>query len=79
MDLDPGMVLMVAPILAGEGVLNGLRGEYRRVEDKFLSMSMELKSVNILFDLAGQHGNRIWDEIRSFFSSSDVLTFRLSL
>lgn len=53
-----GMVLVIAPILAGEGVLNGLRGEYRRVEDKYMSMGMELKSVNILFDLTSQHGNR---------------------
>lgn len=53
-----GMRLIVAPILAGEGVLNGLRGEYRRVEDKFMSMNMELKTAQVMFDLTTQHGNR---------------------
>ena len=52
------MRLIVAPILAGEGVLNGLRGEYRRVEDKFMSMNMELKTAQVMFDLTTQHGNR---------------------
>lgn len=56
--LSAGMALVVAPILAGEGILGGLRGECRRVEDKFVSMGMELKSVQITFDLAQQHGNR---------------------
>lgn len=52
------MVLIVCPILAGEGVLGGLRGENRRIEDKFTSMGMELKLVQIALDLSGQHGNR---------------------
>ena len=49
---------MICPILAGEGVLGGLRGEYRRIEDKFISMGMELKNVQVAFDLTDTHGNR---------------------
>lgn len=52
------MALAVCPILAGEGVLGGLRGEYRRIEDKHVSMGMELKNVQITFDLTATHGNR---------------------
>ena len=50
---------MVAPILAGEGVLGGSRGEFRRIEVKFVSLGVELKSVQIMFDMSGQHGNRL--------------------
>lgn len=53
-----GMIFMVAPALAGEGVLNGLRGEWRRVEDKLLSMNMEVKNVCVMFDTSQCHGNR---------------------
>ena len=49
---------MISPILAGEGVLGGLRGEYRRIEDKFISMGMELKNVQVALDLTDTHGNR---------------------
>lgn len=49
---------MTGPILASESVLNGLRGEYRRIEDKFLSMGMEMKSIQIMIDISSQHGNR---------------------
>ena len=49
---------MICPILAGEGVLGGLRGEYRRIEDKFISMGMELKNVQVALDLTDTHGNR---------------------
>ena len=52
------MILLLPPLLAGEGVLNGLRGEYRRIEDKFLSMGMELKNCQIPFDVSKEHGNR---------------------
>lgn len=55
---NQGMALAVCPILAGEGVLGGLRGEYRRIEDKHVSMGMELKNVQITFDLTATHGNR---------------------
>eukprot|EP00435_Cladocopium_sp_Y103_P042610 s1532_g11.t2 len=48
--LCTGMALVVCPILAGEGVLGGLRGEYRRIEDKFISMGMELKNVQVALD-----------------------------
>ena len=40
-------------------MLGGLRGEYRRIEDKFVSLQMELKNVQISFDLTNTHGNRI--------------------
>lgn len=53
-----GMALVICPILAGEGMLGGLRGEYRRIEDKFISMGMELKNVQVAFDLTDTHGNR---------------------
>ena len=53
------MVLCVCPMLAGEGVLGGLRGENRRIEDKFVSLGMEMKQVQIMLDLQGQHGNRL--------------------
>ena len=53
-----GMALVICPILAGEGVLGGLRGEYRRIEDKFISMGMELKNVQVALDLTDTHGNR---------------------
>ena len=85
------MVVIVCPILAGDGVLGGLRGENRslvwfsfcpvvftffnchdsilfflsgtdskprRIEDKFTSMGMEMKLVQIQFDLSTLHGNR---------------------
>ena len=39
-------------------MLGGLRGEYRRIEDKFISMGMELKNVQVAFDLTDTHGNR---------------------
>ncbi|CAJ1408389.1 unnamed protein product [Effrenium voratum] len=55
---EHSVIFMVAPILAGEGVLHGLRGEQRRVEDKFLSCGMELKSVQIGFETTKLHGNR---------------------
>lgn len=61
----------MCPVLAGDGVLNGLRGEHRRaqnrrlvlcpdrrVEDKFLSMQLELKTVQVTFDVSSLHGNR---------------------
>lgn len=52
------MVLAICPLLAGEGTLNGLRGEYRRIEDQFTSLQMEFKMVQITFDVSGLHGNR---------------------
>ena len=59
MFLTQGVALVICPILAGEGALGGLRGEYRRIEDKFVSLQMELKNVQISFDLTNTHGNRI--------------------
>ncbi|CAK8995952.1 unnamed protein product [Durusdinium trenchii] len=53
-----GMILAVAPLLASEGVLGGIRGEMRRIEDKFIDNMMECKSINIPFDLSSAHGNR---------------------
>ncbi|CAE7889335.1 unnamed protein product [Symbiodinium microadriaticum] len=60
LDQDPNrsMVFLLAPALASEGVLHGLRGEFRRIEDKFLSLEMELKSVNVLINTDTVHGNR---------------------
>lgn len=52
------MVLVICPMLAGEGILGGLRGEARRIEDKFTSMSMELKTVHVALDHSASHGNR---------------------
>ncbi|CAK9043211.1 unnamed protein product [Durusdinium trenchii] len=52
------MVLAICPVLAGDGILNGLRGEARRIEDKFTNAGMELKNVSICFDTSGCHGNR---------------------
>jgi hypothetical protein len=52
------MVLVICPMLAGEAILGGLRGENRRIEDKFDQMNMEMKLVQILLDLSGQQGNR---------------------
>ncbi|CAK8995946.1 unnamed protein product, partial [Durusdinium trenchii] len=46
------MILAVAPLLASEGVLGGIRGEMRRIEDKFIDNMMECKSINIPFDLS---------------------------
>ncbi|CAK9025766.1 unnamed protein product, partial [Durusdinium trenchii] len=45
-------VIMICPILAGEGVLHGTRGEHRRIEDKLLSMGLELKNIQVCFDVA---------------------------
>lgn len=45
-------------MLPGNGILGGLRGEYRRVEDKFVSLGCELKTVQIMLDVRGLHGNR---------------------
>ncbi|CAK9111498.1 Uncharacterized protein SCF082_LOCUS51755 [Durusdinium trenchii] len=47
---DYSMIFMCAPVLAGEGVINGFRGEQRRIEDKLNAMQMEAKAVQILFD-----------------------------
>lgn len=55
---QPGTVIMICPILAGEGVLHGTRGEHRRIEDKLLSMGLELKNIQVCFDVASLHGNR---------------------
>lgn len=57
--------------MTGDGVLNGLRGEqrtertdfliiicWRRIEDTFQSLQLELKSVQITFDCSNLHGNR---------------------
>ncbi|CAK9067064.1 Uncharacterized protein SCF082_LOCUS34017, partial [Durusdinium trenchii] len=44
-------VIMICPILAGEGVLHGTRGEHRRIEDKLLSMGLELKNIQVCFDV----------------------------
>ncbi|CAK9097291.1 unnamed protein product [Durusdinium trenchii] len=44
------MVLIICPMLAGEGVLNGLRGAFRRIEDKLDSLNLEMKQVSVLFD-----------------------------
>lgn len=52
------MILAVCPLLASDGVLGGLRGEYRRIEDKFVDMGMELKTVQLQFDVSSLHGNR---------------------
>lgn len=52
------MVLVVCPMLAGEAILGGLRGENRRIEDKFDQMGMEMKQVQILLDLSSQQANR---------------------
>ena len=52
------MVLVICPMLAGEAILGGLRGENLRIEDKFDQMNMEMKLVQILLDLSGQQGNR---------------------
>lgn len=30
----------------------------RRIEDKFLSMNMELKNIQVMFDVSTLHGNR---------------------
>ena len=49
---------MVCPMLAGEAILGGLRGENRRIEDKFDQMGMEMKQVQILLDLSSQQANR---------------------
>lgn len=65
---QPGTVIMICPILAGEGVLHGTRGEHRRIEDKLLSMGLELKNIQVCFDVASLHGNRtLW------FASSKLL------
>ncbi|CAK9069242.1 Uncharacterized protein SCF082_LOCUS34716, partial [Durusdinium trenchii] len=48
---DYSMVLVICPILPGTGVLGGLRGEHRRVEDKMISMGIEMKNVQITLDL----------------------------
>lgn len=53
-----GMILAICPILASDGVLGGLRGEFRRIEDKFVDHGMEMKLVQIPFDLTNLHGNR---------------------
>lgn len=53
-----GTVLVICPMLPGNGILGGLRGEYRRVEDKFVSLGCELKTVQIMLDVRGLHGNR---------------------
>lgn len=45
-------------MLAGEAILGGLRGENRRIEDKFDQMGMEMKQVQILLDLSSQQANR---------------------
>ncbi|CAK9039774.1 unnamed protein product [Durusdinium trenchii] len=52
------VVFIVAPLLAAEGLLGGLRGEYRRLEDKFTSMNMEVEMVQVTFCLEQLHGNR---------------------
>lgn len=49
---------MTFPILAGDAILGGLRGENRRIEDKFVSMGMEMKPVHIHLDLSHQQGNQ---------------------
>ena len=52
---------MTFPILAGDAILGGLRGENRRIEDKFVSMGMEMKPVHIFLDLSHQQGNQSLD------------------
>ncbi|CAK9049972.1 unnamed protein product, partial [Durusdinium trenchii] len=44
------MVFMTCPVIASDSVLNGLRGEYRRIEDKLNQMQMEAKVVQVMFD-----------------------------
>ncbi|CAK9090490.1 unnamed protein product [Durusdinium trenchii] len=46
------MVFAVAPLLASEGVLGGLRGEMRRIEDKLVDNGMECKTCSIPFDVS---------------------------
>ena len=55
------MVLVTFPILAGDAILGGLRGENRRIEDKFVSVGMEMKPVHIFLDLSHQQGNQSLD------------------
>lgn len=52
------MVIAIAPLLASEGVLGGLRGEMRRIEDKFVDSGLECKMIQVPFDLSQLHGNR---------------------
>ena len=52
------MVFAVAPLLASEGVLGGLRGEMRRIEDKLVDNGMECKTCSVPFDVSSMHGNR---------------------
>ncbi|CAK9065270.1 Uncharacterized protein SCF082_LOCUS33439, partial [Durusdinium trenchii] len=60
---DCSMVLIICPMLAGEGVLNGLRGAFRRIEDKLDSLNLEMKQVSVLFDVSSTHGNRNFGKI----------------
>ena len=62
------MVLVICPMLAGDAILGGLRGENRRIEDKFDQMNMEMKLVQILLDLSGQQGNRPGVGLEDFFA-----------
>ncbi|CAK9076320.1 unnamed protein product, partial [Durusdinium trenchii] len=54
LQLNPemSMVLIICPMLAGEGILHGLRGEFRRIEDKLDSLQLALKVIQVLFDAA---------------------------
>lgn len=53
-----GMIIAIAPLLASDSILGGLRGEMRRIEDKFLDLGMEMKTVAIPFNVDQLHGNR---------------------
>lgn len=67
------MILAVAPLLASEGVLGGIRGEMRRIEDKFIDNMMECKSINIPFDLSSAHGNRTTGLLKHVHTISSFL------
>ncbi|CAK9077334.1 unnamed protein product [Durusdinium trenchii] len=47
---DLSMIFICCPVLAGDGVLNGLRGEFRRIEDKLMALGMEMKNCQVVFD-----------------------------
>ncbi|CAK9045530.1 unnamed protein product [Durusdinium trenchii] len=65
---DYSMVIAIAPLLASEGVLGGLRGEMRRIEDKFVDSGLECKMIQVPFDLSQLHGEYVTPESGTFFT-----------
>lgn len=57
-NMDTGCCLVISPLLASETVSGGLRGERRRIEDRFLAREIELRPFSLLVDKTPCHGNR---------------------